>query len=52
MTIGRHAICGYTSPGSAAPRTTVRSAAPGLSARATSAVHVTGTPYSTASSEN
>ena len=32
MTIGRHAICGYTSPGSAAPRSTVRSAAPGLSA--------------------
>ena len=42
ITIGRQAICGYTSPGSAAPRSTVRSAAPGLSARATSAVQVTG----------
>ena len=42
ITIGRQAICGYTSPGSAAPRSTVRSAAPGLSVRVTSAVQVTG----------
>ncbi len=35
-----------------APRSTVRSAAPGLSARATSAVQVTGMPLRTASSEN
>src|SRR5436309_3433638 len=38
MTMGRHAICGYTSPGSAEARSTVRSAAPGLSRRETRAV--------------
>jgi len=52
MTIGRQAICGYTSPGSSPPRLTVRIAAPGLSARVTSAVQVTGIPYRTARAEN